>query len=81
MNKLKSGARFSLSVKRTDHIPKTGNVMTVILHVQDNNESILVHISWISIESKDKNWYQLEIIMHPYILFDDVIGNDINLSW
>lgn len=38
VNKIKSGARLSLSVKRTDHIPKTGDVMTVILHVQHNNE-------------------------------------------
>lgn len=40
VNKVKSGARLSLSVKRADniHVPKTGNVMTVILHVQDNNE-------------------------------------------
>lgn len=38
VNKVKSGARLSLSVKRAGYIPKTGNVMTVILHVQDNNK-------------------------------------------
>lgn len=38
MNKLKSGARLSILVKRLDLIPKTVNVMRVILHVHDNSD-------------------------------------------
>lgn len=78
MNEVKSGARLSLSVKRTYHIPKTGNVLTVILHLQDEIINYLFKLNLDLI--KNKNLYQLEIIMRVYILFVDDIDNEIDLN-
>lgn len=75
----KSGARLSHSVKRTDHIPKTDNVLTVILHLQDE---IIIYLFKLNLDLiKNKNLYQLKIIMHLYILFFDDIDNEIDLNW
>lgn len=79
MNEVKSGARLSLSIKRTDHISKTGNVLTVILLLQD--EIIIYLFKWNLDLIKNKKLYQLEISMRLYVLFVDDIDNEIDLDW
>lgn len=78
MHEVKYGASVSLPVKRTDHIPKTGNDLTVILHLQDE---IIIYLFKLNLDLiKDKQIYQLEIIMRLYILFVDDIDNEIDLK-
>lgn len=80
MIEVKYGARLSLLVKQTYHIPKIGNVMTVILHLQDE---IIIYLFKLNLDLiENTNLYQLEIIMrlYMYILFVDDIDNEIDLN-
>lgn len=78
MIEVKYGAKLSLLVKQTYHIPKIGNVMTVILHLQDE---IIIYLFKLNLDLiENTNLYQLEIIMRLYILFVDDIDNEIDLN-